>query len=229
MLQNIMEQINAFLSTLKTIYNQQGQTGRILFPGMFLFAFCCLCSILFRLLPLGSRNASQMTPSPIIYPTLGTQATPTALFNFGATPFPTLVAPSPLPTTPAPSTVTPVPTPVVPTSTATMLPTSTNPPPIAASTGSILILRVNKLEEYVDLQNVGNGPVDLSGWKLVSETGNQACMLSGVLQPNETFRVWAHRGSPGFNCGYTFNIWNDNQSDPAVLYDPQGKIVSRYP
>jgi len=71
--------------------------------------------------------------------------------------------------------------------------------------------------------------VNLRGWKLVSETGNQACNLRGTLQPNEVLRIWTHVGSPGLSCGFSFNIWNDNQSDPAVLYDPQGKEVSRYP
>jgi hypothetical protein len=54
-------------------------------------------------------------------------------------------------------------------------------------------------------------------------------VLSGVLQPNEVLRIWADKGNSGFSCGYPFNIWNDNQADPAVLYDPQGKEISRYP
>ena len=36
----------------------------------------------------------------MVLPSEGIQATPTALFNFGATPFPTLAAPTSLPTTP---------------------------------------------------------------------------------------------------------------------------------
>jgi hypothetical protein len=36
-------------------------------------------------------------------------------------------------------------------------------------------------------------------------------------------------GISGFSCGYLINIWNDNQADLAVLYDSQGKEVSRYP
>jgi hypothetical protein len=98
-----------------------------------------------------------------------------------------------------------------------------------ANTGSVLIVAVNKREEYVDVQNTGNGPVDLNGWKLVSETGNQACTLTSILQPNEVLRIWARTGNPGLNCDYDFNIWNDNQTDPAVLYDSQGKEISRFP
>ncbi len=222
-----MEEIKSFLATLKTIYDRQGQPGKILLPGAFLLLFCCICSILF--LPLRPRHFPGSTPNPVVYPSAAIQATPTALFNFGSTPFPTLVAPTPLPTTLGPPTATQTPAPVPPTETATLVPTNTNPPPTVANTGSVLILTVNKPQEYVDIQNVGKGPVDLSGWKLVSETGNQPCTLSGILQPNEALRIWARTGSPGLSCDYGFNIWNDNQADPAVLYDPQGKEVSRFP
>jgi len=223
---NILERVNAFLSTLKTIYSQQGQLGKILFPGLSLLVFCCLCSMLFSLFP---RNSSDIVPSPIVYPSEGIQATPTALFNFGASPFPTLAVPTSFPTIPSPSTATQTPTQLVPTATGTPIPTSTNPPATATSGSSMLILMVNKPAEYVEIQNTGNGPVELSGWRLVSVTGNQPCALSGILQPNEVLRIWAGTGNSGFSCGYSFNIWNDNQADPAVLYDPQGEEISRYP
>jgi hypothetical protein len=87
---------------------------------------------------------------------------------------------------------------------------------------------VNKADEYVEIQNAGPGAVDLNGWKLVSETGNQACTLHGTLGPGEVLRVWARKSTTGYPCGFTFNIWNDNTSDPAVLYNPQGQEVSRY-
>lgn len=225
----ITEQLNSILSTWKTLYNQQGQTGKILIAVLGLFLFCCLCGGLFSLLPSGSRNTPGITPSPILPTSNGIQATPTPLFNFGSTVFPTLIAPSPLPTTPAPATATAIPTQTVPPATATTAPTNTNPPPTVSSIGSVQIVTVNKADEYVDLQNTGNGPVDLSGWELVSETGNQSCILQGTLQPNDALRVWAHTGTSGFSCGYLFNIWNDNQSDPAVLYDAQGKEISKYP
>jgi lamin tail-like protein len=88
---------------------------------------------------------------------------------------------------------------------------------------------VDKPLEYVDIQNLSNAPVDLQGWRLVSETGNQSCALRGVLQPNEVLRVWARRGTPGLSCRFPINIWNDNQADPAVLYNAQGQEVSRVP
>ena len=238
---NMMERINSFLSELKTAFNQQGWIGKILFPSLILLVSCLLCSILLGLFQWGTRNSSSAVPSQIVLPSVGIGSTPTALFSFGSgtfTPFPTFPAPSALPTltglptttatftqTPPAATGTPFPTVTIPLPTATItLPTVT-----AQSGGSVTITALNKAMEYVDLQNLSNAPVDLRGWKLVSETGNQSCRLRGVLQPNEVLRVWARTGDPGFSCKFPINIWNDNQSDPAVLYNSQGEEVSKFP
>ena len=72
--------------------------------------------------------------------------------------------------------------------------------------------------------------MDLSGWRLVSEKGNQACGLGGQIGPGATLRIWAmaeDAGQGGFNCQFGSNIWNNSDPDPAVLYDPSGAEVSR--
>lgn len=229
---NIAEQLTSSLSAWKTIYSQQGWIGKILFPGVILLGFCFLCSILISL--LSTRNSSNVVPSPIILPSVGIGPTPTPLFNFGLatfTPFPTFPAPSALPTMTSLPTATETATQAVPAATGTPLPTvtNTNPPVTVQPSGSVMIATVNKAMEYVDIQNLSNAPVDLQGWRLVSETGDQSCTLNGVLQPNEILRVWARRGNPGFSCRFAFNIWNDNQSDPAVLYNAQGEEISSFP
>ncbi|HLF75676.1 MAG TPA: lamin tail domain-containing protein [Anaerolineales bacterium] len=239
MLEKFAKQLNAILSALKTTYSQQGQTDKILLAFLFLFALCCICAI-----PIGlfsSRTSSTAVPSPVLLPTQGAAATPTALFDFDFptfTPFPTLPFATALPTlTPLPTetetqtqisppnaTGTPIP---IPTLTATHIPATATAS--AASGGPLTIITVDKPAEYVEIQNRSNAAVDLRGWRLVSETGNQSCTLRGTLQPNEVLRVWARRGEPGFDCRFSFNIWNDNAADPAVLYNPQGEEVSRYP
>ena len=239
MIENLTKQLYALLSALRTTYSQQGQTGKILIPGLFVLVFCCLCSILSSWLPL--RNSSTPAPSPNSFPSQAVGPTPTALFNFGTVtfaPFPTFPTSTALPTLTVLPTQTQTPTPVSPTpiipiasetSFPTVLPTVTVPPATATNSGTVLIVAVNKPTEYVDIQNFNNAPVDLNGWRLVSETGNQSCRLRGVLQPNEVLRVWARKGNPGLSCGFSFNIWNDNQADPAVLYNVQGAEVSRSP
>jgi micrococcal nuclease len=96
------------------------------------------------------------------------------------------------------------------------------------SAPKLVIIAVNKREEWVDLQNQGENQVDLTGWNLVSERGHQECPLSGTLAAGATLRIWAMVAQgPGYSCGYTSPIWNNSETDPAVLYDPQGVEVSR--
>jgi hypothetical protein len=231
-----MEQINSLLSALKRAYNQQGQTGKILLPSVVLLIVCCLCSVMVSL--ARSRSSPNPAASPIPFPSQGIVATPTALFNFGTVtfaPFPTFPSSTPLPSLTASLTQLPTSTQEVPTATETAVPLPTltasqpAPPPTVPVVGSVQIATVDKAKEFVDVQNGSNVPVDLGGWKLVSETGNQSCTLRGVLQPNETLRVWSGKGDAGLNCEFPFNIWNDNQSDPAVLYNAQGQEISRFP
>ncbi len=240
--ENFTKRINTFLSTLKTTYKQQDQTGKILFAILFVFLFCCICSVPVSVLRFGSRGASTPIPSPDIFPTSdGTQPTPTSLFDFDfptLTPFPTLTfsVPTPFPTfTPSPTGST-TPSSLPPTATLTPLPTMTatqppptNPPATPTRVSSIHIITVNKAEEYVDIRNDTNAPVNLRGWKLVSELGNQSCALRGTLEPEEMLRIWARRGNPGFDCRLGSNVWSDNTPDPAVLYNPEGEEVSRFP
>ena len=232
----MMERINSLLSALKSTYNQQGPLGKILLPAMVLLIVCCLCLALASL----ARSGSSPNPvaSPILIPSQGSVATPTGLFDFGTVtfaPFPTFPSSTPFPSLTASVTGVPTSTQEIPTATGTTVPLPTltasqpPPPPTVAVVGSVQIATVDKAQEFVELQNGSNVPVDLSGWKLVSETGNQSCTLRGLLQPNETLRVWSGKGDSGLSCEFPFNIWNDNQSDPAVLYNAQGQEISRFP
>ena len=234
----MMKQVNAVLDQIKTAYLQQGQWGRILVPGLFLIVLCCLCSITLSL--FRPRSASTPLPSPFQFPTEGTPVTPTGLFDFLTfTPFPTSTSfvPTPFPTlTVSPTgiaTASPTPSPTVtmthtPPATSTPVPTNTvtatptNVPPIQ-------IVNVDKVAEYVEIQNLTQLPINLRGWRLVSEAGNESCDLRGTLDPNQVLRVWSRRGNPGFDCRLGRDIWIDTASDPAVIYNPQGQEVSRYP
>lgn len=92
----------------------------------------------------------------------------------------------------------------------------------------VVIVDVHKKDEYVDIQNQGTSDVELSGWNLVSETGNQECFLAGILKAGETLRIWSMAAEgPGYSCGFQSAIWNNSKSDPAVLDNPEGKEVSR--
>lgn len=117
--------------------------------------------------------------------------------------------------TPIPPTETPIP--------ATATPTAPSGPVLT-------IVAVNKRDEFVDIQNIGDAPQDLGGWHLLSERGAQDCPLGGVIGPGETLRIWAmaeDAGQGGFNCGFGTTIWNNSESDAAVLFDAVGAEVSR--
>ncbi|MGC8960341.1 MAG: lamin tail domain-containing protein [Chloroflexia bacterium] len=120
------------------------------------------------------------TPTTRLSPTLRPTATPTTRLS------PTL-RPTALPTE----------TPIMPqpTKTPTVVPTAT---PSLVSGPLVIIKAVNKVAEYVDLENKGDQPQDLTGWRLVSEKGN-----AGVIQPGETLRVWTRNpNGGGYNCGF---------------------------
>jgi micrococcal nuclease len=96
------------------------------------------------------------------------------------------------------------------------------------SDAQVIILTVNKRQEYVDIQNVGTFDVDLVGWTLVSERGGQECALSSMIGVGETLRIWAGNAQGGgYSCGYDSPIWNNSEVDPAVLYNARGEEVSR--
>jgi hypothetical protein len=74
-------------------------------------------------------------------------------------------------------------------------------------------------------------PIDLAGWRLLSERGNQDCTLGGSIELGQTLRIWAmseDAGQGGFNCGFGSNIWTNSESDPAILFDPNGAAISRF-
>jgi hypothetical protein len=114
------------------------------------------------------------------------------------------------------------------TATVVVLPTLSR----ATAGALILITAVDKELEYVDIQNAGGTPADLTGWTLVSEVGNQTCRLKGILLSKVVLRIWAGTGPigiVGINCGFKNLIWLNDTLDPAVLYNAKGEEVSRYP
>jgi endonuclease YncB( thermonuclease family) len=101
-------------------------------------------------------------------------------------------------------------------------------PEVIFSNTNVIIFSVNKPEEFVDIQNVGDSAIDLNGWKLVSELGKEECKLSGVIHPYEIVRIFSGIDQPGFSCGFAKPIWDDREPDPALLYDPDGNEVARF-
>ena len=102
--------------------------------------------------------------------------------------------------------------------------------PAQSGDASLVIVGLDKGQEYADIANQGPSAVDLTGWRLFSERGEQDCPLGGTIEPGQTLRVWAmtrDAGRGGFNCGFADNVWSNSAPDAAVLFDPGGAAVSR--
>ena len=186
----------------------------------------------FALLILFLATLACGTPSNEVFPTFDPNQLQTAIAGTAAVAeLQTLTASA------STNSLLPNSTPEIPSPTFTIAPTETLMPivestafPTLINGALIQIKSVEKEAEYVDLENIGNQPQDLTGWSLVSETGNQSCGLSGVIQPATTFRVWVNNPSgEGYNCNYGSEIWNNSELDPAVLYNNLGQEVARYP
>lgn len=189
--------------------------------------------------PEPTNTPSEPIPTNTQTPTETPVPSDTPLPTMTNTPVPPTATPTPVPATatftPEPATATFTPAP--PTATFTPVPATATFTPAPAPTqallgGQITIVWVNKRDEYVDIQNIGDQAVDISGWVLVSEKGNQACTLGGVVDPGVVLRIWAlaeDSSQGGFNCGFGSPIWNNSDPDPAALYDASGMLVARYP
>jgi len=134
-----------------------------------------------------------------------------------------VILPESTPVTPPQPTIVTPPTPVPPTPV---------PPPV--SPGSLVITGVDKRAELVTIRNTGGAPVNMRGWRLVSEKGNQAWTVpfDFQLQPGATVTIHALSGAndaSNLYSGFGSNIWNNSEHDPAALYDAAGVLVSRYP
>ncbi len=91
------------------------------------------------------------------------------------------------------------------------------------------ILVVNKKAEYLDLINVSNALVDLTGWYIISERGDQRCDLSGTIPAGGKLRVYTMEPQgPGITCGFSNPMWSNDDPDAAILYDLYDREIDRY-
>lgn len=163
------------------------------------------------------------TPSPTATLNAVSTATPTATTAPTQTPTATPTeTPSPTATPPAVSTATPIPT---------LVATQT---PLATTANSGLVIDgVDLVAEIVVITNYSQVPVDLEGWKLLSQVGGQEFTFPAlVLEPGESVTIASGPGAeddPPRKLKWTGRyIWN-NDGDPAILQDAQGNVVSQYP
>jgi len=110
-------------------------------------------------------------------------------------------------------------------------PAKTVQPLPTISTGSVIISNIDLSGEVVTIKNNSDKAVDLTGWKLVSEKGNQTFNFpSGTTIPADgTLKVVSGKDAQAGTSVLVWtelNIWN-NDGDPGALYNAQGQLVSQ--
>ncbi|GAW92474.1 MBL fold metallo-hydrolase [Calderihabitans maritimus] len=105
-------------------------------------------------------------------------------------------------------------------------------PVSVSSSGGVKIAGIDLKGEVVTIKNTGGAAVDISGWKLVSEKGNQTFTFPSrtVIPAGGILKVVS---GPNAQAGPSTLVWTksyiwNNKGDPGALYDAQGKLVSRY-
>ncbi len=156
------------------------------------------------------------------------------------TPADTSTPPPPLPTDTALPSPTEPPTPEA----APPALTDTPPPAISSNviTGPIAITAIqylgdpatNEANEFVEIANQSEGPIDLSNWTLRAVSTNQVYTFSNgmVMFPGDTCRVYTSSPIAFGTCGtLAFGadapVWS-NSGDVAELRDGNGTLVSRW-
>ncbi len=116
--------------------------------------------------------------------------------------------------------------------------TLTIPPPIVVENVQITYIFYDGLvpyvesDEYVEITNLGDQPQELTDCVLmdISEGYPSLTFPSYILAPGKSIRVYTneyHSEWGGFSFEYSQAIWNNREPDVAVLYNNQGKEVSR--
>jgi endonuclease YncB( thermonuclease family) len=111
----------------------------------------------------------------------------------------------------------------------------TTPAPVTSTDSShhLQITEVDKQKEIVTLHNPGKEDVNMTGWKLVSIAGDQSYTFPDgyILKSGDTIQILSGPDaveSSGTLVWTKKNIWNNTESDPAILYNASGGIDFEY-
>lgn len=94
----------------------------------------------------------------------------------------------------------------------------------------VVIESVDLIEEVVTIKNNGSMKVNLTGWKLVSETGSQTYIFPDGFVLKAGAKVNIRSGPKAFNKPLLDLKWSDkhiwnNEGDQGLLYDDSGNLI----
>jgi competence protein ComEC len=153
-----------------------------------------------------------------------TTTEPTAPDTASAVGTPQPIETTAIPTPTATSTPTAAPTPTpTPTPAPTPTPTATPTPEPA----ELSVARLDAEDEVVVLRNAGGRPLDLDGYAVDFDDGQQYTFSRYVLNPGETVTLYTGRGDDAGAeryAGFFYPVIND-AGDTVLVEDPSGRIV----
>jgi hypothetical protein len=87
-------------------------------------------------------------------------------------------------------------------------------------------------DEFVEIQNWQQTPVDLTGWTLTNLDRDIPTFTfpAYTLGPGAIIRVYTnevHERWGGFSFGSAAELWENEEGDTAILYDAAGREISR--
>ena len=98
-------------------------------------------------------------------------------------------------------------------------------------TSQLIILEVDKLDEFLVLTNEGDSNQNLDGWQFYSVHSNLVCSLSGSIDSGQSLRVWSAKNGASSNtpsndlyCLENRPIWNNKFASDTVLLDQDGIV-----
>jgi len=106
--------------------------------------------------------------------------------------------------------------------------------PVKEASPTGISIRVDKFAEVVTITNNSDTSYRLDDWKLVSVKGNQTYKFNAVTLPaNSHIKVISSnyepsKPEPGTLHWGESNIWNNNESDPAELYNASNELVAAW-
>jgi len=121
--------------------------------------------------------------------------------------------------------------------------------PSGASSYEVVITEIEPIgdDEIVWIKNLGDEPVDLSGWQLYTPphyrfTFPQGCVLppgAGLkIHSGPRPKIFKRPGTPDRGGGVCYpgvdllwtlqHVWCDQNGDTAYLFDAEGDLISKY-
>jgi hypothetical protein len=124
----------------------------------------------------------------------------------------------------------------------TPVPTATDPPQDDNSVQDNKVVQIATIfydgvegreepDEYVEITNMGDEPVNITDWELQDTTGQTEYKWeSYTMQPGQKIRIYTNKvdlAAGEFSFHSSRAIWS-NSGDLAELYDAENELVSRY-